>query len=203
MKLIAGLGNPGDAYSGNRHNVGFVALNHFAKRHGIKLDRKAGLARVGRGSVDGVEVTLAKPQTYMNLSGDSVARLATKLKVKPEDIIVLQDDLDIPLSRIQLRRGGNPGGHNGIISLIQELDSPDFIRIRIGIGRPQAEDEEYPPDIKEYVLSDFTPEEAKVIEKSVASASAAIDAILAEGLEKAGNRFNRRQSVASDGGEKI
>jgi PTH1 family peptidyl-tRNA hydrolase len=203
MKLIIGLGNPGDAYCGNRHNVGFVALNHFARRHGIKLDKKTGLARVGQGSVDGVDVTLAKPQTYMNLSGDSVVRLAKKFKVPPEDIIVLQDELDIPLGRIQLRRGGNAGGHNGITSVTQELGSPDFIRIRIGIGRPQTEDDEYPPDIKEYVLSDFTPEEAEIMEKSVASASAAVDAILKEGLEKARNRFNRRKSVASSQGEKI
>ena len=203
MKLIIGLGNPGETYSGNRHNIGFVTLNHLARCHGIKLNKKMGLARVGQGSLGGAEVTLAKPQTFMNLSGQSAQRLAQKLKIKSEDIIVLHDDLDIPLGRIQLRVGGDCGGHRGVLSIKQELDSMDFIRIRIGIGRPDPNPDGSPPNVKEYVLSNFPPEEAEIIEKSVATASAAIDTMLAEGLEKARNRFNRRHSVASGREEKI
>ena len=194
MKLIIGLGNPGQVYSGHRHNIGFVALNHFARRHGIKLDKKMGLARVGQGHVNGVAVTLARPQTFMNSSGESAVRLAHKLKVNPEDIIIIHDDLDIPLGRLQLRRGGDCGGHKGVLSVMQELGSTSFIRIRIGIGRPPPNPDGSPPDIKGYVLSNFTAEEAKVIENSVANASAAADSILLEGLEKARNRFNRRPS---------
>jgi PTH1 family peptidyl-tRNA hydrolase len=188
MKLIVGLGNPGSAYSGNRHNIGFVCLGYFARRHRINLDRKQCLARVGSGNAAGEAVVLARPQTYMNNSGRSVVRLLNKLKLSPEDLIVIHDDLDLPLGRIRLRQGGGSGGHNGVFSIIDEIQSQDFYRIRIGIGRPgEYAGEE---DIIDFVLSDFTPEEESVIQEAAANASEALDCLLANGLEAAMNRFN-------------
>jgi PTH1 family peptidyl-tRNA hydrolase len=180
MKLIVGLGN--------RHNIGFICLGHFARRHRISLDRKQCLARVGSGNAAGQPVVLARPQTYMNHSGQSVVRLLNKLKLSSEDLIVIHDDLDLALGKIRLRQGGGSGGHNGVISIIDEIQSQDFYRIRIGIGRPgEYADEE---DIIGFVLSDFTAEEENIIQEAVATAGAALDCLLAEGLEAAMNRFN-------------
>ena len=195
MKLIIGLGNPGRVYSGHRHNTGFACLNYFARRHGIRFDKKQGLARVGSGRVAGSQVIVARPQTYMNLSGQSAVRLAHKLKVSPADIIVIHDDLDLPLGSIRIRQGGGDGGHKGVKSIIDDLGSSDFIRLRIGIGRPPNTADGSQPDISHYVLSAFTPDEEKTIKETVATAGAAIDCLLEEGLEKAMGRYN--QSVAN------
>lgn len=189
MKLIVGLGNPGRSYARHRHNVGFMALNHFARTEGIKFDRKKGLARIGTGKVDDAEVLLARPQTFMNNSGQSLSRLIKKFKVDLKDLIVIHDDLDLPLAKTRISFGSSSGGHKGINSIIQELGSQDFIRIRIGIGRPNkpqiSED-----DIIAYVLSDFTPAERRAIAKIVPSVSEAILCLLKEGLTPAMNRFN-------------
>ena len=142
MKLIVGLGNPGKEYSTNRHNIGFLCINHFAKIHRIALDRKQGKARIGTGRVAGNEVVLAKPQTYMNLSGESISLLMRNHKVNLEDLMVVHDDLDLPLGKIRIRQGSSAGGHNGIKSIIASLGTQDFVRIRVGISRPQAEGEE-------------------------------------------------------------
>ncbi len=190
MKLIVGLGNPGRAYAHNRHNIGFICLNHFARAQNIKFDQKKGLARIGTGRVAANEVVLAKPQTYMNSSGESVSRLVKKFNVSLNDLLIIHDDLDLPLAKIRLSFGSSSGGHKGINSIITELGSQDFTRIRIGIGRPEkaeiSEDE-----IIAYVLSDFTPEEKKAITKIVPRVSEAILCLLTEGLEAAMNRFNR------------
>lgn len=188
MKLIVGLGNPGSGYSGNRHNIGFVCLSHFAHRNGISLDKKQSLARTGQGKIDGETVVLARPQTYMNLSGQSVSRLLNKLKLSPDDLIIIHDDLDLPLGKIRIRSGGGSGGHNGIESVIGGLGSRDFVRIRIGIGRPPESASE--DEIINFVLSDFTPEEKKVMKKAVEEVANIIICLLAEGLEKAMNRYN-------------
>lgn len=188
MKLIVGLGNPGSAYSGNRHNIGFACLSHFARKNGIRLDKKQALARTGQGKIEGETVVLARPQTYMNLSGQSVSRLLNKLKLSPDDLIVIHDDLDLPPGKIRIRRGGGSGGHNGIESVIGELGSRDFIRIRIGIGRPPESAGE--DDIIDFVLSDFTPEEKKVMKKAIEEVNDIIICLLGEGLEKAMNRYN-------------
>ncbi|MCJ7763756.1 MAG: aminoacyl-tRNA hydrolase [Dehalococcoidales bacterium] len=188
MKLIVGLGNPGSGYSKNRHNVGFTCLRHLAHKHGISLNKKQSEARTGSGKIEGETVTLARPQTFMNLSGQSVSRLLKKLKLSLDDLIVIHDDLDLPLGRIRIRQSGGSGGHNGIKSLISELGSQDFIRIRIGIGRPSGYASE--DDVIDFVLSDFTPEERMVIKKAVDEASDAAICLLAEGLETAMNRYN-------------
>jgi PTH1 family peptidyl-tRNA hydrolase len=189
MKLIVGLGNPGRSYARNRHNVGFIALNRFARSEGIKFDRKKGLARIGEGEVVGNKVMLARPQTFMNNSGQSVSRLVRKFQIAPNDLIVIHDDLDLPLAKIRISHGSSSGGHKGTNSIIQELGTQDFIRLRIGIGRPD-EPEVSEDDIIDYVLSDFSPAEKRAIDKIIPTVSEAILCLLSEGLTPTMNRFN-------------
>ncbi len=188
MKLIVGLGNPGRNYANNRHNIGFICLNHLARSQGIRFDRKQGRARTGTGKIAGNEVVLAKPQTHMNLSGESVSRLVEKFNISLDDLIIIHDDLDLPLGKIRLSSGSSSGGHKGINSIIEELGSRDFIRVRIGIGRPAGVSED---EIIAYVLSDFTPEQRKAINPVIPRVSEAILCLLTEGLEAAMNKFNR------------
>ncbi|OGO37091.1 MAG: aminoacyl-tRNA hydrolase [Chloroflexi bacterium RBG_16_57_8] len=192
MKLIVGLGNPGQTYANDRHNVGFMCINHFAKANRIPLDMKKGNARIGMGEVDGIPLVLARPQTYMNASGEAVRALLKKLKVNTEDLIVIHDDLDLPLGRIRVRKGGSSGGHNGIQSIIRETGSADFIRVRIGIGRPaRAEDAmRRGKDVIDYVLTDFTPEERRTIDEALPKATEALHCLISEGLVAAMNRHN-------------
>ncbi len=189
MKLIVGLGNPGRSYANNRHNAGFICLNHFARTHGIRFDKKQSKARTGTGEAGGTKVVLAKPQTYMNLSGESVSRLVRKFKVNLDDLIVIHDDLDLPLGKIRIRQYGGSGGHKGIASIITSLKSPDFVRLRVGIGRPAAA-EPSEADIIDYVLSDFTLDEEQVITKVMPTVSEAILCLLTEGLTIAMNKYN-------------
>jgi len=193
MKLIAGLGNPGRGYANNRHNVGFMCLNYFAKKQGIRFDKKRGKARIGIGEVAGTKVALARPQTYMNLSGQSVCLLVKKFDINPNDLIVVHDDLDLPLGKIRIRQGGGSAGHKGVNSITTELGSQDFIRIRVGIGRPNimggsAEISE--ADIITYVLSDFTSEEKQPITQAITRVNEAVLCILTEGLTAAMNKYN-------------
>ena len=118
MKLIVGLGNPGRGYANNRHNMGFMCLNYFARTQGIQFDKKQGKARIGTGEVAGNKVVLARPQTYMNQSGQSVSRLVKKFNISLDDLLVIHDDLDLPLGKIRIRQGGSSGGHKGIESII-------------------------------------------------------------------------------------
>jgi PTH1 family peptidyl-tRNA hydrolase len=192
LKLIVGLGNPGFLYARNRHNVGFMCVSHLARRQKIRFDRKQGHARTGIGNIAGCRCVLARPQTYMNASGESVSALMRKLNVKPADLIVIHDDLDLPPGKIRLRLGGGSGGHKGIDSIIARIGTPDFYRVRVGIGRPDAAendpDKEYA--VIAYVLSDFTPEEKKAIDKVIPVAGKAIVHLLAEGLTAAMNKYN-------------
>ena len=191
MKLIVGLGNPGRGYASNRHNTGFMCLNYFAKTQGIRLDKKQGKARTGAGEVAGDKVTLARPQTYMNLSGESVSRLVKKFDINLNDLVVIHDDLDLPLGKIRIRHGGGSGGHKGIDSIISLLDSQDFSRLRIGIGRPTSGPAQISEaDIISYVLSDFTPEEKQIIAQVIPRVSEAILCLLTEGLSSAMNKHN-------------
>ncbi len=193
MKLIVGLGNPGRGYANNRHNVGFVCLNHFAKMQGIRFDKKQGRARIGLGEVAGSQVVVAKPQTYMNLSGRSVSFLVKKFNINLDDLLVIHDDLDLPLNKIRIRHGGSSGGHKGVDSIITWLGSQDFIRIRVGIGRPvknEGSAELGEDEIINYVLSDFTPDEKQAITQVIPWVSEAILCLLTEGLVAAMNRYN-------------
>ena len=196
MKLIAGLGNPGTSYSRNRHNAGFMCLSYLGRQWRIQLDKKQGLARVGIGESQGQKVLLARPQTYMNLSGQAVARLARKYKIKPEDIIVIHDDLDLPTGKIRLRQGGGSGGHNGIKSIIACLGSQEFSRIKVGIGTPETEEAdavEKREAVIDHVLSGFSQEERRIIDKAVPVVSEAVACLITEGLEAAMNKYNRRR----------
>ena len=192
MKLIVGLGNPGLRYAKNRHNIGFLCINRFAKMQGIRFDSKQGQARIGTAEVKDEKIVLAKPQTYMNSSGESVSRLMRKFNIQLSDLIVIHDDLDLPLGKIRIRQGGSSGGHKGIESIINELGSQNFIRLRIGIGRPIAppDAEISEDDIVNYVLSDFNPEEKQVITKVIPKVSEAILCLLSEELTTAMNKYN-------------
>jgi len=174
MKLIVGLGNPGRIYASNRHNIGFMCLNYFARTQGIRFDKKQGLARIGTGEVAGNKIVLARPQTYMNSSGQSVSRLRQKFNIDLNDLLVIHDDLDLPLGKIRIRHGGSSGGHKGIESVITELGSQDFTRLRVGIERPsivEGSTEISEADIIAYVLSDFTPSEKQTIAKVIPQVS--------------------------------
>ncbi len=193
MKLIVGLGNPGRGYANNRHNVGFVCLNHFARTQDIRVDKKQGRARIGLGEVAGNEVALAKPQTYMNRSGQSVSLLVKKFNVSLDNLLVIHDDLDLPLGKIRIRQGGSSGGHKGVGSIITELGSQNFIRIRVGVGRPvknEGSTEFNEDEIINYVLSDFTPDEKQAITQVIPTVSEAILCLLTEGPVVAMNRYN-------------
>jgi len=193
MKMIVGLGNPGSGYSANRHNIGFICLRQLARQYGIGFSKKQAQARTGSGIIGGSSILLAKPQTYMNLSGQSVRLLMNKVKIDMDDLIVIHDDLDLPVAKIRIRRGGGSGGHKGLNSIIGETGSRDFIRIRFGIGRPEgdfASLTEKNEAVSDYVLSDFTDEEKKLVKPSIALVSDAVSLLLEEGLEAAMVRFN-------------
>ena len=193
MKLIVGLGNPGQGRAHNRHNIGFMCLSHFAKRQGIRFDKKQCKARIGLGEVAGNEVVVAKPQTYMNRSGRSVGLLVQKFNVCLDNLLVIHDDLDLPLGKIRIRQGSSSGGHKGAGSIITELDSQDFIRIRVGIGRPVKNEgftEFNEDETIAYVLSDFTPDEKQAITRAITTVSEAILCLLTEGLVVTMNRYN-------------
>ncbi len=193
MKLIVGLGNLGRKYANNRHNLGFMCLNHFARTQGINLNKKQGQARVGNGTVAGMEAVLARPQTYMNRSGQSVSLLVKKFKISLDDLIVIHDDLDLPTGKIRIRQDGGSAGHKGIDSIVMELNNRDFLRIRVGIGHPPgivSSSENTDADIITYVLSDFTPEEKKAITQVIPKVSEATLCLLTEGLIVAMNKYN-------------
>ncbi len=189
MKLIVGLGNPGKTYAYNRHNIGFRCLNHFAKLHSIPIKHYQCHSRIGTGKVDSIEVLLAKPQTFVNKSGDAVSLLVSRYDIPTNDLCVIHDDLDLPLGKIRLRQGGGAGGHKGVDSIISALKSQDFCRIRVGIGRPNqpVTDEEV---IVKYVLGDFIPEEDTVMKQTIPQVSQALYCLLIQGIEIAMNRFN-------------
>lgn len=193
MNLIVGLGNPGKTYAHNRHNTGFRCVNHLARLHSIQVKKHQCQSQVGTGRIAGVEVLLAKPKTFVNLSGEAVGRLMQKYKITVSDLIVICDDLDLPLGKLRLRQGGSAGGHKGINSIISALGSKDFCRIKVGIGRPTDEDGNPLSDedvIVNYVLSNFTPQEDKVITPAIAQVAEAVHCILTEGIVAAMNKFN-------------
>ena len=191
MKLIVGLGNPGKTYAHNRHNAGFRCLNYFARLHSIRFDHGQCRARVGLAEVRGEKLLLAKPRTFVNLSGQSIAGLVHKHNIPLSDLLVVYDDLDLPLGKIRLRQSGGSGGHKGMNSIISALGGEDFPRIRVGIGRPEGEKKSINEDaIVNYVLSDFFRQEEAIIKPVIVKVSEAIDFFITEGIEAAMGKFN-------------
>jgi PTH1 family peptidyl-tRNA hydrolase len=186
MWLVVGLGNPEARYDGTRHNVGFAVVDALAQKAGAKLSDKKFKARLGRGTLGGVECVFLEPQTYMNLSGESVGPAAGFFKIPVEQVLVVHDELDLELGTNRLKKGGGHGGHNGLRSLIQHLPSAEFIRLRFGIGRP-------PPgrDPADYVLSRFAGADKSAVEAGIERSVAAVERVLEAGLARAMNEFNR------------
>lgn len=183
-KLIVGLGNPGGKYSRTRHNVGFTSVDALAARHGHSPWRRLFRAQIAEGTIAGKRVVLAKPQTFMNLSGEAVRSIAGWFKVGAKDILVIYDDMDLPLGSIRIRERGSAGGHRGMQSITQWLRTQEFPRLRIGIARPQAE------GAVDFVLSTFAPEERPIIHAAISRSVEAVETILAEGIVAAMNRYN-------------
>ncbi|MBL7182972.1 MAG: aminoacyl-tRNA hydrolase [Anaerolineae bacterium] len=183
-RIIIGLGNPGRKYAGNRHNVGFQCLDRLAEAWGLSFSRRKHKALLAQGQIAGLKVILAKPQTFMNLSGDAVERMARFYKLPPESILVIYDDLDLPVGRIRLRPEGGSGGHKGMKSIIEHLGTNGFPRLRVGIGRPTHGD---PAD---YVLDDFTPDERITIDEVYERVASAVELWLTEGIAVAMNKYN-------------
>ena len=188
MYLIVGLGNPGRDYEKTRHNTGFEAIDMLAEKLGIQVAEKKYKGLCGKARIGSEQVLLLKPQTYMNLSGESVRAAADFYKIAPEHIIVIYDDIDLEVGRLRLRAKGSAGGHNGIRNIIAHMGTQEFPRIRIGVGaKPDR------MDLADYVLGRFSREEQGQIEDGCREASAAASAIVEEGIEAAMNQFNRKK----------
>ncbi len=188
MKLIVGLGNPGRRYQGTRHNIGARVIDTLARRHHVAL-REEGWADVGALTLDGARVLLARPQTYVNVSGTAVADLRRRHRLPLENLLVAFDDLDLPVGQIRLRAKGGHGGHNGMRSIIEALGSEEFARLRVGIGRPPEG-----VDPADYVLSRFSKEEQAQLDEAVERAADAVEAFVRRGIEAAMSAFNLRVS---------
>jgi len=184
--LVVGLGNPGREYATTRHNVGFMVADELARRHGGSWRSKFS-GEVADLRVDGARLALLKPQTYMNESGRSVAAAATFYRVDPESLLAIHDEVDLDLGRMQARLGGGLAGHNGLRSLASALRTPEFLRLRIGVGRPERGD---PRPVSDWVLSPFEPEAD--VGALVGRAADAVEALVRDGLEEAQQRFNER-----------
>ncbi len=185
MYLIAGLGNPGREYAWTRHNLGWQVVAYLSDQWQIPLSKK-GLESVwGQGRVGGETVILAQPTTYMNLSGQSVSLLLAYFKLSPENLIVVHDDLDVPLWRLKIVERGGAGGHRGVASIISHLRTEEFLRVKLGIGRP-------PPMMptENYVLSHFPADQAENVAQLIERAGVAVDCLIKEGLAAAQNRFH-------------
>lgn len=183
--LVAGLGNPGSGYAATRHNLGFAVADELAHREGGSFRNHKSRAQVCSVKIVGRQVVVMKPLTFMNLSGGPVAGVRSYFSVRCEDIIVVHDDLDLPFGTLRLKRGGGEGGHNGLRSVSQSLQTKDYVRVRIGIGRPPGRG-----DPADYVLKPFSPTERKGLPVLVAEAADAVESIVTTGLSTAQNVIN-------------
>jgi PTH1 family peptidyl-tRNA hydrolase len=183
--IVAGLGNPGLAYRGTRHNAGAALIEELSKRHSIPLTGKKYRSLTGRGIISGRDCLLALPQTYMNLSGQAVRRMLTYTGAPLSHLVIACDDLDLPLGRIRLRLGGGSGGHRGLSSIIESTAGNIFIRLRIGIGRPPGN-----MAAEEYVLKRFNRTETPLVGETIDRAAQAVETLLSQGIDKAMSLFN-------------
>jgi len=186
MWLIVGLGNPGERYARTRHNIGFRSVETLAERHGLTFRQQRANSQLAEGIIHGQRVVLVKPQTYMNLSGQAVSALRNWYKIDPaRELLVIYDDLDLPFARVRIRERGSAGTHNGMRSIVAQLGTTEFPRLRIGIGQPLEK-----MDAADYVLSRFTPEEEAVLPDVLARVADAVEVVLRDGLITAMNRYN-------------
>ncbi|WP_223894427.1 aminoacyl-tRNA hydrolase [Lactobacillus helsingborgensis] len=188
MKIIAGLGNPGKKYDGTKHNTGFMALNYFLQKNSLTLEREKFEGKYTKQKIAGNDVILLEPQTFMNDSGRSVAQFARFFKVNPQDILIIHDDMDMSLSKIRIRANGKSGGHNGIKSIIRDLGTSDFNRLKIGIRHPDNVTE---ASVVSWVLSQFNTEQQKLMDTAYATASEVIsDFIAGRSSQYLMNKYN-------------
>jgi PTH1 family peptidyl-tRNA hydrolase len=180
VKLIVGLGNPGRQYRLSRHNAGFLILDQLALERDISINQTLFDAHIGKGKIDGDVIILAKPQTFMNLSGIAIRKLTDYFRIALEDVIVAHDDLDLPFQSIRLKAGGGHGGHKGLVSLIDHLGGQDFIRVRFGIGKPARK-----TMVEGYVLEHFSKEEMDCLSELTTAAATAVKDILSFGIQAA------------------
>lgn len=190
MKLLVGLGNPGPEYAATRHNIGFLVARKFAETVGLSLKRQAHQAVLGTGRVVGQEVMVLLPQTYMNRSGVSVVSACKAKGIAAEDLIVVHDEIDLPFGALRIKAGGGHGGHNGLRSIVEHLGSRDFIRLRVGVGRPVGQ-----TDVARYVLGPFSAAEKSQLDNVLASSVKALEVLLQSGVQQAMNEFNNRMFV--------
>ncbi len=185
VRLIVGLGNPGPEYARTRHNAGFWVLDELARRYGVVIGKRAFSSLAGEALVGGERVFLLKPQTYMNRSGEAVQAAWRYHRLEPSQLLVVCDDLDMALGKVRLRPQGSSGGHRGLQSIADHLGTTEYPRLKIGIGRPEARD-----DVVDYVLGSVSGDEREALAQAVARAADAVEAVLADGVEAAMNRFN-------------
>ena len=185
MYLIVGLGNPEDEYARTRHNMGFDTINQIADNYNIKVNKKKFDSLYGKGEINNEKVILLKPQTYMNLSGVAIREFMNFYKLKDSNIIVIYDDLDIEPGIIKIRKKGGPGTHNGMKSVVSEIKSEEFYRIRIGIGEPQ-----FKGDLLNYILTRIPDKEYEILKKSINNAANAVSDIINNGIDNAMNKYN-------------
>lgn len=185
MYIIVGIGNPGKKYESTRHNIGFIAIDYLAALFDIKVTKIKHKALIGEGKIEGEKVLLVKPQTFVNLSGESVRDIANFYKVPAENIIVIFDDVSLDAGSVRIRKKGSDGGHNGIKSIIYQLQSDMFPRIKLGVGAK-------PPgyDLADWVLAKFTDDDIKIMSKAVETAAKAVPEIIKNGTESAMNKYN-------------
>ena len=188
MFIIAGLGNPGQKYQGTRHNVGFDVIDAIADEYNISVDYRKNRALIGKGIIEGQKVILAKPQTYMNLSGESIRGLADYYKIDEEaELIVIYDDVSLDVGQLRIRKKGSAGGHNGIKSIISHLGTDVFLRIKVGVGEKPKK-----YDLADYVLGHFSKEERQQMEEGYHRAVKAVEMMVSGEIEAAMNEFNRK-----------
>ena len=191
MFLVAGLGNPGEQYAATPHNLGFLVVDRLAARHGIRVTRKECQAQIGQGNIAGKQVLLAKPQTFMNLSGVAVKSLLQKNGLGPAELLLIYDELDLPWGSLRVRPGGSPAGHNGVTDVIAKIGTKEFPRIRLGVhpGQPLRNLHQSGAD---YLLSRFSRQQNETLDAFIDLAADAAESVIAEGVEMSMTRFNRR-----------
>ena len=192
VRLVVGLGNPGKEYVKTRHNAGFMAIDHIAQTFSISLDKRKFNTVFGKGSIEGIDVLLAKPLAFMNKSGPPVQNLAGYFKILSKDMLVIHDDIDLDFGRIKIIEKGGHGGHNGVRSLMDAFGVDDFSRVRVGIGRSGSG-----TDVTGHVLGKYSTDESKVLDQKISGTRNAVVTILCKGIKDGMNRFNNQRTVLS------